>query len=96
VEEYGRSRIVVEAEVREKREREEGATREVLREGYGWTESSRRKNKRKTRDKETNIEKTNMAKKKIERRSGRRRKKNQERSIVGVRIRIPTAIREKI
>jgi len=37
-----------------------------------------------------------MAKKKVERRSGRRRKKNQERSIVGVRIRIPTAIREKI
>lgn len=46
----------------EKRRR---ATREVLREGHGWTESSGRENRRETRDKETNIdnEKTSMAKK---------------------------------
>lgn len=78
----------------EKRRR---ATREVLREGHGWTEeSSGRENRRETRDKETNIdnEKTSMAKKEVRRRSERMR--DRERSIVGVRIRIPTAMREKI
>lgn len=56
----------------EKRRR---ATREVLREGHGWTESSGRENRRETRDKETNIdnEKTSMAKKGIRRRSERMR-----------------------
>lgn len=57
----------------EKRRR---ATREVLREGHGWTEeSSGRENRRETRDKETNIdnEKTSMAKKEVRRRSERTR-----------------------
>lgn len=56
----------------EKRRR---ATREVLREGHGWTESSGRENRRETRDKETNIdnEKTSMAKKEVRRRSERMR-----------------------
>lgn len=88
--------MAAQAEVRyEKRRR--GNEREVPREGHGWTEVLGRKNRKEIRDKETNIdnEKTSMAKKEeAEKRSERRRDK--ERGIVGVRIRIPTAIREKI
>lgn len=64
---------------RRQRVREKGkgkkATREVSREGYGWTESSEERTGRKIRDKETNIdnEKTSMAKKEAGRWSGRRR-----------------------
>lgn len=87
--------MVAQAEVRE--EEKGRATREVPREGHGWTEVLGRKNRKEIRDKETNIdnEKTSMAKKvEAEKRSERRRDK--ERGIVSVRIRIPTAIREKI